>query len=382
MTNDPLKHKDCLLQDSARCISTTDLPAGSLTGSDEQTLWRLSHDCPGCPELEMRAGGAQNLLKVIGKKLSAYLAARREAENGTRLRVQALEDIIRLSPDLIIAADVNGAITIFNRGAEELTGFRESSLLGTPVDRLFDPTEVAQMMKLLYENGKFMGYKTHIMTRNHAKVPVEMSAAMTRSADGEPLYTVGISRDIRSRLQIEAQLTQLALTDPLTHLFNRRYFEEQLEREIEACRRYGNPLSLLIIDIDRFKRINDTAGHAWGDHILRATADVIRKRLRGADMAFRIGGEEFAVLSPRTGSKGSIVLAEEIRAQIKQTVQVTVSVGTATVVVGDCTSRQLFEAADSQLYEAKRAGRDQVRGEIMDENLSQNFEQHEHAPYK
>ena len=372
MVQDPPKHKDCLFQDGASCISTADLPARGATASDEQLLWRLSHDCSGCPELELRAGGAQKLLKTVEKTLSAYLAGRRETQDGTRLRVQALEDIIRLSPDLIIAADINGAITIFNKGAEELTGFREPSMLGMPVDRLFSSDEVTQMMKLLYENGKFMGYKTHIITRNHVKVPVEMSAAMIRSADGEPLYTVGISRDIRSRLQIEAQLTQLALTDPLTHLFNRRYFEEQLGQEIEASRRYGNPLSLLIVDIDHFKRINDTAGHVRGDQILQATAEVIRKRLRGADMAFRIGGEEFAVLSPRTGFKGGVVLAEEIRTLINKAVQVTVSVGTATVIGADCTARKLFEVADSKLYEAKRAGRDEVRGNKIDESLSQN----------
>jgi len=158
---------------------------------------------------------------------------------------------------------------------------------------------------------------------------------------------------------------EAAFTDHLTGLANRRRFERQLEREVARTRRYGRPFCLLMLDIDHFKRVNDTHGHEAGDGVLRRLANTLQAGTRGIDMAARIGGEEFAVLLTETDFARGVEVAERLRAAIRETQipavgNVTVSVGLAEFNAATPDARSLFAAADSALYEAKRAGRDRI----------------------
>lgn len=158
---------------------------------------------------------------------------------------------------------------------------------------------------------------------------------------------------------------EAAFTDHLTGLANRRRFERQLEREVARTRRFGRPFCLLMLDIDHFKRVNDTHGHEAGDDVLRRLANTIQAGTRGIDMAARIGGEEFAVLLTETDFEHGMEVAERLRAAVKETEipavgRVTVSLGLAEFSAATPDARALFAAADSALYEAKRAGRDRV----------------------
>ena len=158
---------------------------------------------------------------------------------------------------------------------------------------------------------------------------------------------------------------EAAFTDHLTGLANRRRFERQLEREVARTRRFGRPFCLLMLDIDHFKRVNDTHGHEAGDDVLRRLANTIQVGTRGIDMAARIGGEEFAVLLTETDFERGLDVAERLRAAVKETEipavgSVTVSLGLAEFNSATPDARALFAAADSALYEAKRAGRDRV----------------------
>ncbi|HLL77496.1 MAG TPA: diguanylate cyclase [Pyrinomonadaceae bacterium] len=158
---------------------------------------------------------------------------------------------------------------------------------------------------------------------------------------------------------------EAAFTDHLTGLANRRRFERQLEREVARTRRYSRPFCLLILDIDHFKRVNDTHGHEVGDDVLRRLANTLQAGTRGIDMAARIGGEEFAVVLTETDFERGMEVAERLRAAVKETAipavgHVTVSVGLAEFGAATPDARTLFAAADSALYEAKRAGRDRV----------------------
>ena len=153
-----------------------------------------------------------------------------------------------------------------------------------------------------------------------------------------------------------------AVTDPLTGLYNRRLFSEGFEKELNRARRYGQPLGLVMLDLHRFKEVNDKHGHPGGDEVLRAAATTLKKALRTSDSAFRIGGDEFAVLLPQTDAEQSLALSRRIETVFAETVQalplsVTVSMdhGVATFPLDGEQADQLIRVADERLYRLKHA---------------------------
>lgn len=158
---------------------------------------------------------------------------------------------------------------------------------------------------------------------------------------------------------------EAAFTDHLTGLANRRRFERQLEREVARTRRYGHPFCLLLLDVDHFKRVNDTYGHEGGDEALRRLGHVLQTGTRGVDTAARVGGEEFAVILTETDFAHGLEVAERLRQTVKETdipeaSRVTISIGLAEFSESMREGRELYAAADAALYEAKRQGRDRV----------------------
>ena len=161
------------------------------------------------------------------------------------------------------------------------------------------------------------------------------------------------------------QMQHQALTDGLTGCFNRRFFEIQLERDLHLATRMRQPVSLILLDIDHFKHVNDTHGHDAGDAALRILASALREELRGVDTAARYGGEEFAIILPQAGPEGALVVAERLRSRIERTEVpgvgcITASLGVATFPL-DASSRELLvTSADRALFLAKRSGRNKV----------------------
>lgn len=172
----------------------------------------------------------------------------------------------------------------------------------------------------------------------------------------------------RTLLEFKAYLDvceEAAFTDHLSGLANRRRFERQLEREVSRMERFEHPFSLLMIDIDSFKNLNDNFGHDVGDDAIRRISRVLREGTRGIDLAARIGGEEFAVLLVETSKEGGLEVAERLRAAIKALEIPNAGHITASFGVAECpgdaqTAADLLKAADVALYEAKRNGRDRV----------------------
>ena len=162
-----------------------------------------------------------------------------------------------------------------------------------------------------------------------------------------------------------AQIQQQALTDALTGCYNRRSFEMQLDREMQVSRRQHQPLSLIMLDLDRFKQLNDSAGHDAGDAALRKLADCFRQELRGVDSAARFGGDEFALILPQAYAEGALIVAERLRARIAE-IQIpgfgnlSASLGIATFPSQGASRQALVLAADAALYTAKRTGRNRV----------------------
>ncbi|MNQ62500.1 Diguanylate cyclase DosC [compost metagenome] len=207
------------------------------------------------------------------------------------------------------------------------------------------------------------------------------------SHEGQPLGELAFRRNQRFSEQDQANLesllsallfpmrnallyraaTQSALRDPLTGTGNRIAMDQTLQREIDMARRHTQPLSLLMLDIDHFKRINDTHGHSAGDEVLKAVANSIKNQLRNVDMVFRFGGEEFLILLSNTSREAAAMVGERLRYaaqaedyQADETlIELTVSLGCSTLLPGE-SAQSLLRRADSALYVAKREGRNRL----------------------
>jgi len=160
----------------------------------------------------------------------------------------------------------------------------------------------------------------------------------------------------------------MTIVDGLTQIYNKRYLQESLEREIVRSRRHGRDLSMLMIDIDHFKNINDTHGHLAGDFVLKELAGLVQTRIRRDEVFARYGGEEFAVVLPETTLDGAALLAETLRQKVAErefvfhedTIRVTISIGGAELKEEDRFANDLIRRADERLYAAKNGGRNQV----------------------
>jgi len=181
-------------------------------------------------------------------------------------------------------------------------------------------------------------------------------------------------------IKINEEFRKLAITDPLTGLFNRRYFERAMQEELALALRHGDKHCVLLIDIDNFKNINDTYGHLEGDRVLQKFADTLRSQLRSADILSRMGGEEFVVLCKRVHQDKALSIAEKFRKQIERmsitigtdTLRVTASIGVAVLPKGpDDTIEEILGEADEALYLCKRSGRNRS---ALFNNLPQNQE--------
>ena len=182
---------------------------------------------------------------------------------------------------------------------------------------------------------------------------------------GDTIFKYLAGSDIE--LQYHEIIFRMAVTDGLTNLANRKQLDNLLEEEIPRARRYGHPLSLLMLDIDHFKHINDTHGHLTGDAVLRSLAGVLQQRLRPSDRLGRYGGEEFCVILPETTLMNAALIAESLRERVEASdllaedsnIRVTVSIGAATLSE-TMSAVELYQAADDMLYKAKRNGRNQI----------------------
>jgi diguanylate cyclase (GGDEF)-like protein len=180
-------------------------------------------------------------------------------------------------------------------------------------------------------------------------------------------------------MESNRRLELLSITDGLTKLHNHRHFQDELGRAFEESERYHRPLSLVIADLDFFKKVNDTYGHAVGDEVLKAVSAILQQSTRSTDLAARYGGEEFTLLLPETNLDDALAFAEKVREIIESTpvgtqagpLKVTVSLGVATVPHSKIHScKELIVAADKALYRAKKNGRNQVQAERRRDGLA------------
>jgi diguanylate cyclase (GGDEF)-like protein/PAS domain S-box-containing protein len=203
-----------------------------------------------------------------------------------------------------------------------------------------------------------------IIRRDGKVVWIRNTMVPHRNDQGLMTHYDGLIEDITGRKLAEEELRRLAATDKLTGAYNRTKCHEILEREIERVKRHNQPLSIIIFDIDRFKKVNDRYGHSAGDYVLKTIADIVRESIRKIDYFVRWGGEEFMIISSETNLKEASALAERIREIIESSTfedvgKVTVSFGVTEFREND-TEDSLIKRADDAMYEAKKKGRNRV----------------------
>lgn len=289
-----------------------------------------------------------------------------------------VEAILEASPDGILVVDDQGVIICHNHRLLEVLGIPPGTISGGEDGDLAgvdDKHLLAQALRLFREPEAFLERVERLYADPGLKDHCELACRDGRTLErhSKALWDEGrryvgrvwFFRDITARKRVEHALEQLAQHDPLTGAANRRHFFARAAEELARARRHGDALSLVMLDLDHFKRINDHWGHATGDRVLQAFAARVRSLLRREDLFGRIGGEEFVVLLPATGLEGALQLAERLRWHTEgleleendERVSVTTSAGVATLGTGDASLDTLLQRADEALYVAKRAGR-------------------------
>jgi diguanylate cyclase (GGDEF)-like protein/PAS domain S-box-containing protein len=282
--------------------------------------------------------------------------------------------------DLLIAVDADLAIGYASPATERLLGYAPQQLRGHTLAELLVPEERAAFIARHFTKSARRGDGPELfraLRRDGSTLWVEARVAPLPADNGLGDYLVTL-RDAEQRKRAEealgqanAELAALAATDALTNLPNRRQFDTTLQKEWYRALRDGTPLGLLIIDVDRFKQLNDLFGHQTGDGFLSRVGRLIRDNVRRAgDMAARYGGEEFAVVLPGTGASGALETAETIRRAVAAAdysgvveggYPISVSIGVAaSVPLAGAGAATLVHNADAALYQAKRNGRNRV----------------------
>lgn len=302
-----------------------------------------------------------------------------ENELRTRLRESRnfLADIIENIPAATYVKNREGQYVLVNRQHEVVTGRPREQLLGKTDADIFPPDAARAYRQLDLE--VMAGNRTieaeEKLTDAHGERHFLSIKFPTRDAAGNITGICGISPEITELKKTQHALERLSQYDDLTGLYNRRHFMSLAQQEFGRSRRYGTPLTLLMLDIDHFKRINDTYGHPAGDQVLKAIGRLIHDGLRGIDIAGRLGGEEFAVMLPETTIGQAIMVAERLRGRIVsaplslndgQSVACTLSIGIAMLSAEADHLDRLLQQADQALYAAKERGRNRVVSYVAD----------------
>ncbi|MDR2015702.1 MAG: diguanylate cyclase [Azoarcus sp.] len=304
---------------------------------------------------------------------------RREWERRLKKNTTTIENLsqrnallLDTAADGICGIDHNGCITFINRAALTMHGYQLEEVMGKNLYSLFhrnDPggqatlIENCQLMQALSDR-KSRESEEWLSRRDGSCFPAKMTITPIRG-QGPENGAVVVFHDITEQRNRQEALLQLATTDSLTGASNRRHFLDQLEAELSRQRRHGGSTSLLMTDLDLFKRVNDGHGHAAGDAVLSHFVHIVRQTVRRSDIIGRLGGEEFAILLPGVGISGARELAERLRNVFEHTpakignvfIPATVSIGISDLRVEDRTADSPLHRADEALYSAKEAGR-------------------------
>ena len=275
------------------------------------------------------------------------------------------------APSGIVLLDRDGRLVQPNEQFCEITGYSEKELQHDSCSHLIFPEDIEKsqfnLRELLSQRVPFLKRERKILRKDGRVIWLDLRATVFHSPVGDVAGIVIIT-DITDRKKMENELKQLATTDSLTGANNRRMFLERSQIEMLRAQRYVRPMTLLMLDIDHFKSVNDNYGHSAGDMVLKALVDHCQAILRETDIFGRIGGEEFAAVLAETEPDQGLQVAERMRTVLEQTavhteagqIRITISIGVTDLKENDLDLDSIIKRADQAMYKAKNAGRNQV----------------------
>jgi diguanylate cyclase (GGDEF)-like protein len=271
--------------------------------------------------------------------------------------------LIERMSDGVLVLDAQNRVVDINRAAQQATGAPHTSPIGRPLEQVF-----TAWADLIGKSCDASETQAEIVVGEAAQRHLDLRILPLLNQRHALVGRLIVWRDITELKRTQAELQRLATSDELTQVHNRRHFLDLAQAELARTIRFSHPMALVFIDIDRFKEINDTLGHAGGDQALAAIAKLCLAQIRAIDIFARLGGEEFVLLLPETDSQTAALVAERLRQAVSQTpithgghaITATISLGVATVSGGQSTLELLMQRADQALYSAKQAGRNRV----------------------
>ncbi len=327
-------------------------------------------------------------LRVIGVHTNISERKRiEEAKSKSELRFRSL---FEQTHDAVFIINLDGRHLAANQRASDMLGYSPEEMIGLSLNDISAELDGSKnVFSQLLAGESVPLFERQFRNKNGRVFPVEINAELIRDKNGRPLHIQSVVRDISERKEAEealraaneqlslrvaeveelqAELRELALHDPLTGLYNRRYLAEMLEREVTRSEREGNPLSIIVSDIDHFKDINDTYGHQVGDLFLIKLAGLMAGSTRKSDFVCRYGGEEFVLVLPGASSASAAQRAEKLRQKCAEvTIEhegkhlgVTMSFGVASYPQDGGSGEETIIKADKALYKSKQKGRNQV----------------------
>jgi len=370
------------------------LPESYAQWLDRREKRRRGESCPSEYEVGIiRKDGEIRYLRVFRKEILwngrkqfqvIYndFTDKKRMEETLRREQQRFRSLIEHSTDVIVVLNPEGAITYVNPAVERVLGYAPEERIGKKSLEVVHPEDkrfLIQSFLELTRNPEAAPFRGEVRLRHkdghYRTVEVVGSSLLSNGAVEAVIINY---RDITERKEAEEALKkseqrylQLSIIDDLTQLYNSRYFYEQLKKEVERSNRYEQPLTLLLMDLDRFKAFNDTYGHLEGDNVLSRLGGVIKRCLRESDSAYRYGGEEFTVLLPMTTREEGVVTAQRIQAEMSREafypepgkeVYLTMSIGVAQYQFRE-EMRNFVNRADKLMYRAKQHGRNRIFSE-------------------
>ena len=305
------------------------------------------------------------ILAIQSRKKEISLSAQTVSLKASEERLRVLIEGV---PDAFFVHNLSGKILDVNRAACVSLGYTREELLTLDVFSIEIKENKHLLINTIWPNlvdGQHQTIHGLHQRKDGSRFPVEVN--ITKISDENEQIILALARDVTELEELKAHLHELAMTDELTNIYNRRAFMEYTNKEFSKSERNGSSLSTLIIDLDRFKAVNDTYGHQAGDMVLQQFTTATQTILRNGDLFGRLGGEEFGLLLPATSIEEANILAERIRKHVSNTriqlkeksLNITVSIGVACLHPG-MSLNDLFHNADMALYQAKQSGRDRV----------------------
>lgn len=317
--------------------------------------------------------GAVNHLNRLRRLAHASLIYHQHLEGELRASETQYRELVEGANSVILRFDTKGIIRFINNYGLRFFGFEADELIGqnimgtiAPRTEQWEGALEAMMQDVQQHPEKYLLAEAENVRKNGERIWLTWSIRPILDQKGELAEILSVGHDISQRKELETELRKLATTDSLTGIANRRRFLSKAPKEVTRSQRYGRDLSVLMLDVDHFKTINDRYGHAVGDQVLCRLVEVCNDELREHDVIGRLGGEEFAILLPETVLETARAVAERLRENIEattvdgQSFHFTVSFGVAQVKGSEETAEEVIRRADEALYRAKQKGRNRV----------------------